>query len=66
MLRSCFKFAGSVKICRVSKILMQVRITDYHGFLREAIGMFVAMLTRLNYTSCLEQQIAIFRVEALS
>ena len=37
----CFEFAGSGKIGRIWKTLMQVWITGYRGFLREAIGLFV-------------------------
>ena len=65
MLGSCF--VGSEKISKIWKTLMQVWITGYHGFSCEAIfDGLLTILTRLNYTSCFGQQIAIFLVEALS
>ena len=42
---------------------MQVWMTGYSGFLLEAIGLFV---DEPELFSCFGQQIAIFRVEALS
>ena len=42
MLGSCFKFTGSGKYRRIWKILMQVWRKGFHGFSREAVGLFVA------------------------
>ena len=56
----CFKFAESGKIRRIWNTLMQFWITVYRGFLLEAVWLFV------DSTSCLEQQVAVVRVESLN
>ena len=55
-------FLSLQEVEKISQTLMQVWITGYHGFLPEAIGLFVvdSGQTRLNYTSCFGQQTAIF------
>ena len=45
---------------------MQVWITGHRGFLRKVIGLFVDGSNKAELYFCFEQQIAIFRVEALS
>ena len=45
---------------------MQVWITGHHGYLREVIGLFVDGSNKAEPYFCFGQQIAIFRVEALS
>ena len=51
------------KFCRIWNTLMQVWMTGYRGFLLETIGLFV---DEAELYFLFRQQIAIFRVEALS
>ena len=64
MLRTCFLEVK--KLAGYGKSVMEVWITGHRGFLRKGIGLFVDGSNKAEPYFCFEQQIAIFRVEALS